>query len=177
MEYQQNPYNKTGKYTKLKEGNTRLRLFEHINGWEYWTDEDGKRTPHRVKDLDLIPLKLRPEAKYFFAYVVWNYGESNTQILSITQRSIIEPLSVLYHDADWGKGEGLDKFDVVIARTGEGLETQYGVTPKPHSEFKEKLDSVDLKALFENGDPFKGISNEAMDKIVEDLDNAQKSKY
>lgn len=167
--YQENPYSKKNQYTKLKEGKNTLRLFNHISGWEYWTDEDGKRTPHRSKDILGVPNSFRPDAKSFKAFVVYNYEEGVTQVLSLTQRTIIEPLTELYWDEDWGD---LSEYDIVITRKGEGLETEYMVTPKPKSEFKHKLEPVKLEALYKNEDPFDTsvtIENEELDAIAEEI--------
>lgn len=149
--YQENPYNKKSQYTKFKEGKTTLRFFDHISGWEYWVEEAGKRSPRRTVNLMDVPEKYRPEAKSFKAFLVWNYNEDDVQICSLTQRTIIEPLTELYWDSDWGD---LKEYDVTITRKGEGLETEYMVTPKPKTEFRHQLPKVDLEALYRNEDPF-----------------------
>ena len=155
MKYEENPYATKGKYTKIKEGSIRLRLFNYVEGWEYWTEEDGKKTPCRTREIMDVPSECRKEAKKFFAFVVWNYESEQTEIWSITQKTIISPLVNLYQDEDWGKAESLSDFDILVTRKGTTLEdTEYSVTPKPKTEFKGELGLVNLEALFRNGDPF-----------------------
>lgn len=169
MKYQENPFSKQSKYLKLKEGSVRVRLFDFIDGWEVWEDEGTKRVPFRTREIMAIPAAKRGEAKHFYAYRVWNQDEGTTQVWSITQRSIIEPLSRLFNDPDWGNGKSLSEFDVVVSRKGEGLETEYSVTPKPKTPFTQKLVELNLIALFDNGDPF-STKIEGLEPI--DLDKA-----
>ena len=180
----ENPYASKGGYTKLKEGKTQVRMFDFVEGWEYWIDKDGNIVPRSAKageggkpiriklnELEDQKPETRKEAKYFRAYKVWNYDAEAVQVLQLTQRSIIEPLITLSYDEDWGKVEK-GEYDIVISRTGEGLETEYQVTPKPKKDFdwsgKENT-TVNLEALFAGENPF---TTEGTDQgLVADLLN------
>jgi len=175
-----NPY-ASSRYVKLKEGTIRLRLFDFIDGWEYWTDANGKVVPRggrageggkpkRVAqtDLETLPIEARNAANYFRAYKVFNYETKRTEILQLKQRTILEPLIAYFYDEDWGGGKTLSTFDITITRTGEGLETTYQVTPKPKSVFQHKLSAIDLDALYRGDDPFTATVAE---DIEEDLDS------
>lgn len=168
MKYEENPLSKANRYTKLKEGQTRLRFFDYVQGWEYWVVKDGSRSPVRVKQFMDVPNEWKPDAKFFVAYVVWNYETKATQVCSLTQKTIISQLSTYLHDPDWGDEKGLEDFDIVIEREGTTLQdTEYHVTPKPKTPFKEKLATVHLEALFEGEDPFgEFIPKEDLDNIV-----------
>lgn len=172
--YQDNPYKKSGKYTKLKEGKTTLRFFDYISGWEVWIDGEKGRKVIRKKEITELPEKLRPMAKYFRAFRVYNYDEDATQVFVATQRTILEPLSELYFDTDWGQGESLSDFDITISRKGEKLETEYLLTPKPKKPFDKELDKVELKALYDNGDPWgddiKPATEEEVEELTKDFD-------
>jgi hypothetical protein len=156
--YPTNPFN-TGKYAKLVEGANKFRLFDMVDGWEVWGDKaDGGRTVTRypMAELNDIAKDDRNAAKYFRAYKAWNYKAEKVQILNLTQRSIIEPIIAYTHNDKWGDPvSGL--FDLVINRTGEGLDTAYTVQADPKEPFswKGKEDpTLDLTALYRNEDPF-----------------------
>lgn len=178
-EFPKNPY-AGGNYTRLAQGENRLRLFERIEGWEYWIDKNenvvprGKRAgeggkPIRVGYAELtdLPEDARMNAQFFRAYKVFNYQSGQFEIAEFKQRSIIEPLITLQYDDDWGLPE-MAQYDIVVKRTGEGLETQYSVTPKPKKPF-EHMDrdiKINLKALYKGEDPFE----ESTEKILEEVD-------
>ena len=79
------------------------------------------------------------------------------QILELTQAGLKSELITLAEDKEWGDPR---KFDIAVIRNGEGIETSYVMTPKPH----KKLDAtavamimattVNLEALYDGGDPF-----------------------
>lgn len=182
-----NPYAQS-RYVKLREGTIKLRLFDSIDGWEYWTDaqgqvvQKGKRAgdggkPNRIPQTELSELKLeaRQNAQYFKAYKVYNYESGRIEILQLKQRTILEPLISYFYDEDWGNGKGLDTFDIAITRTGEGLDTVYQVTPKPKTEFIGKMEDINLEALYSGDDPFIGsTATVAEEKENIDLDDVAK---
>jgi hypothetical protein len=89
--------------------------------------------------------------------VVYNYRDKAVNILQLTQSSIQNEISALSKDEDWGDPM---KYDIKVTRTGEGLSTEYTVSPKPHKALsKEVKDAykntpVDLTALFTGDNPF-----------------------
>lgn len=153
-----------GNYTKLADGETRLRILSNpIFGFEYWNTE-GK--PVRVKDrpngkpadMRLVDNNGREEKiKEFWAMKVYNYNEQQMQVCQVTQNQIKNALAELSRDADWGHPKA---YDVKITRSGKGLETKYVVTPvvpKPVSDVvKEAFTStlINLDALFDGGEVF-----------------------
>ena len=96
--------------------------------------------------------------------IVWNYQDEKIQILEITQKGIQRELRNLAKDEDWGSP--VDKYDIVITRQGEKLNTEYSVQPKPAKATDKKITeelaktSIDLEALFKGDDPFKSSGNE-----------------
>jgi hypothetical protein len=77
---------------------------------------------YRWKDID------KPEEiKHFWAFVVWNYKEEKVQILEVTQKGIQKKLESLFNDADWGSPRN---YDLVVTKSGEGMDTRYEVMPK-----------------------------------------------
>lgn len=153
-----------GNYMRLQDGENKFRvLTPAVVGFEYWT-KDNK--PVRLKEFPIgIPQDIKEDkegnptrVKPWWSFVVWNYKENKLQILSLTQATIMEQIQGLFADEDWGDPKG---YDLVIRRSGEGLETTYTVSPKPHTNLPMEAANafastpVDLNALFEGLDPFK----------------------
>ena len=117
-------------YMKFKQGDNRFRVLSSaIVGWESWIDEGGKRKPLRWKmDVRKSVEEIGDDPKHFWAFVVWNYDAEKVQVLELTQKGIMATIKNLTQDEDWGDPK---EYDIVVNREGEGLETQYQVTPKP----------------------------------------------
>ena len=60
--------------------------------------------------------------------VVWNYDLRCIQVMQINQKSIQKAVKALADNVAWGTP--LD-YDIVINKSGEGLETEYNVMPCP----------------------------------------------
>lgn len=145
-----------GSYFKFKQGENRFRILSSaIVGFEHWT-KDNK--PVRTREA----LKERPEnakvddngnfQKHFWAFVVYNYDAGKPQIMEITQKTIQGGIGALSDNAKWGDVKG---YDIVVTRSGEGLETEYSVLPEPKSEApKVDVSQINLQALFDGKDPF-----------------------
>lgn len=163
-------------YLKLEEGTVKIRLLsEPVMGWEYWVENDGKKSPVRVKEFKDVPQEHRApvdnrlKAKYFWALLVWNYDEKRAQVWEITQSGIRNAIVALDNDPDWGDAR---EYDLAVTRTGEGLDTNYQVIQKPKNKFDKKgkdIPQVNLNALFTNDDPFIVTGENPADKN-EDLD-------
>lgn len=152
----------TTNYMKFTSGENRLRILSSpIIGWETWIDEDGGRKPLRRKmdnpfSVDIVD---NPEdIKHFWAMAVYNYQDKRIQVLEITQKSIQKTLKSLARDKDWGSP--VQNYDIVITRTGEGMETRYEVLPKPAKKMDETIlkeynaMNINLNALYSGDDPF-----------------------
>lgn len=162
----------TSKYMKFKQGPNRFRILSErmITGWEYWTEEGGKRKPNRVKDQ--VDLPDDAEAKHFWAMAVWNWDEGAVQVLQVTQKTIMSSLMGLFDSKAWGEPRG---YNIVVTRAGEGFDTEYAVMPEP----KEAINipgatdkGVNLEALYEGGDPFADKQAEENEQIIEEVENA-----
>lgn len=170
-----------GNYMKLGQGANKFRILSKIIvGWETWLEEDGKRKPVRSKRKDeLPPSENRP--KFFWAMVVWNYNESQLQVLEVTQVSIRKALEELEANEDWGD---LRTYDINVKREGEGMETVYSVIPTPKKTLDEAIKeeflkaTINLEALFSGDNPFEeaSMSDEELENVVEDMDQPEKKK-
>ena len=155
------------KYMKWLQGENRLRvLAEPISGFGYWVDNK----PIRVKSNSELSGK-EEDVKYFWALPVYNYAYNEIQVLEITQKTILTELKALNGDKDWGD---LTKYDIVVTRSGEGMETKYSVMPKPAKDLAKEAAQkwadvkkvLDLNKLFDNGDPFESDNPNA--KVEDD---------
>lgn len=155
-----------GNYAKLLQGENKFRIVGDIDdtppgfivgmvGWT--TDEEGQRRPVRYTTGESVPQTFDEKPKEFFAMIVWSYAEERIQILELTQAGLKDELIKLDADEDWGD---LRKYDISIIRSGEGLETSYVMTPKPHKKRSDEINAavkamkVNLNALFTGDDPF-----------------------
>lgn len=162
------------RYMKFVLGDNRFRILgAPILGYEWWVDENGNPKakgdrivkgdkPKRVSMDDNYP----DTAKHFWAMPVWNYDAKAVQILEITQLTITKAIRHLSINPKWGSPFG---YDIVVTKTGSGLDTEYVVNPDPKEdvdpEIKAKYESmnINIEALFEGKDPF----GEKEEKFVE----------
>lgn len=159
---------KAGSYMKFMDGVNRLRILNSpILGWEYWkTEADGTRKPVRKRMTDKIitaDVEDEEQVKHFWAMPVFNYQEEKVQILEITQKSIQKAIKALAKDKDWGTPLG---YDLVVTKTGQKLETEYQVQPKPAKPLDSAITkqyqsmNINLNALYEGEDPFKSTEDD-----------------
>lgn len=149
-----------GNYMKFKKGKNYFRVLSSaIVGYEYWnTDNKPVRSRTELSVEDLVNPKLDKDnypiqPKFFWAFLVYNYDAKKPRILEITQKSVREAIEALLADDAWGSPKG---YDIVITATGDGLEREYQVMPKPHTKAPvESVPQVNLEALFTGDDPFK----------------------
>lgn len=160
-------------YMKLEQGENRFRILTSpIIGWEAWTPE---RKPVRTPmDKPFSTLQFDPsEVKHFWAMVVFNYSSKKIQILEVTQKGIQKSLRALAQDEDWGTP--VNSYDLVISRTGEGMETKYETFPKPAKKTDEGIlvafgdMNINLQALYEGKDPFSEQGKPIEDEVAQGL--------
>lgn len=154
----------TGRYMKLLEGENTFRVLSSaVVGWVYW-NTSGK--PVRLRERPSTrPLDIRTEQdgkeniKHFWAFAVWNYAERMVQVLEVTQVQIQGAIKALVDSKHWGDPKG---YDITISRSGSGFDTEYvtqGIPPKPLDPkvaAEYAANPVNLRALYDNGDPFAG---------------------
>jgi len=124
-------------YLKFVKGENRFRILAApITGYQYWQDD---RVPIRIKTASEAPQGEKP--KHFWQVLVYSKGA--VKILDIAQSTIQGQLLELDRNSEWGN---LLDYDVIVTRTGDGMETAYSVTPCP----KAKLDTsvADLLKTF-----------------------------
>lgn len=164
----------TSRYVKLKQGANKFRVLDSaITGYEWWTDVDGGRKPNRRATFkEAIKEGVEP-IKHFWAFTVWSYEESSVQVMEVTQKTIMNALKALVENEEWGDPK---TYDITVTRAGEGMETEYTITPSPKkpmpAEAKTEMEELkpDLTALYTGGDPF--APKETSEDIAEDVAKA-----
>ena len=163
----------TSGYMKFKQNDNTFRILSSaIVGFETWIDtEDGKRKPIRWRmGTEMKAEKIGTDPKHFWAFVVWNFNDKKVQILELTQKGIMRSIQALVNNPKWGDPK---TYNLVVTRTGEGMETDYQVQPEPKEDLDEgilkfyKDLNINLEALFTGDDPFKseGLTEEDMRAI------------
>lgn len=146
-----------GGYTKLKQGDTMLRILTApVLGWEDWLEQGGERKPLRYR-MDAKPTQVHDKLKHFWAMTVYNYNAKEVQIWQISQSSIQAAIQALASNEHWGNPL---TYNIQVTRSGEGLDTTYAVQPIPKSDVPGEVQNafmdkpVNLEALFSGDDPF-----------------------
>ncbi len=120
--------------SKLPDGKpVRIRFFgEGVTGFLAWSEN---RKPLRWELCpEVLPETVKPDdngdrtAKFFLAGVCWDYETEMFRVVEITQKGIIGEINKYCADEDYGDPSN---YDIVITRTGSGLETRYEVLAKP----------------------------------------------
>ena len=155
-----------GKYMKFQDGENRFRILSSpIIGNEYWNYDNKPvrlRMDEKANLADIRPNKdgTPGSLKHFWAMPAIDRADGQVKVLEITQKGIQKAVKGLAGDADWGSPTS---YDLVVKKSGTGMETEYEVVPKPakaldrtETELFEKVlsEGFNLNALFTGGDPF-----------------------
>jgi len=158
-----------GQFMKLVSGANQFRILaEPVLGYEVWETTTEGRKPHRFHTFkEAVSSPFSDQIKHFWAFPVWNYSNKTCQVLQITQKTIMKAIEALQVDEDWGDPT---TYDIVVSKSGDGMETEYVVQPKPAKPTpKEALEAlkeskIDLSALFSGSYPMK--ETEAQNEAV-----------
>lgn len=132
--------------SKIPDGQqVRIRFFgEGATGFVAWTTD--KKPLRWELHPEVLPEIVRPNddgsrtAKFFLAGICWDYETKMFRVVEITQKGIIGDIQKYVADEDFGDPT---EYDIVISRTGNGLDTKYDTLAKP-----PKPISADVKAKF-----------------------------
>ncbi len=178
----------TGGYTLkniVADKKTKIRvLSDFIAGKSSWIMNGEKRKPFRLEPSASAPVSVmdqvainkftgKPESwKQFIAAVVWNYTTEQVEILETDKKPIIEQISNLENDDDWGDSKS---YDLGITKTGMGTETEWHITPSNKASFKCPVEwkQVNLNALLSGENPFDeaqvAIQNKTDKQVAENI--------
>lgn len=162
------------KYLRFEQGQTEfLPLASAIVGHEYW-NTDNK--PVRVKDYpnveDLGDARRDEDGnvqiKHFWAFPVWDYATKSVKLLEITQKTLMTAIRAYAENTKWGNP--VMRYSFTVTKSGEKLNTEYGVMANPAQEIGQDIVSAweqaqaggfDINRLFTGGDPFTSEANGA----------------
>ena len=149
-------------YTKFENGENAIRIVsEVISGWECWIGGEGNRKPVRqefqfkakqLEDLGVCENNGNPSKKQdqFYACIVWNHNTEQFECWTPKQSTIKQAIYSLSENEKWGNP---NDYDLVITKTGSGMETRYSIMPEPKTEFAGTVPTYDLTQLFKDGNP------------------------
>ncbi len=151
-----------GSYMKFEQGENKFRILsDAITGHEGWDKSGEKPKVFRSKRTDDEKLDRCDEVKPFMAFKVWNYATKSIQILSLTQKTIIEQIVNYSRDPDWGDpNDPTTGYGFVVTKSGSGLNTEYQIRPGKSQPVTDDIVAAEdkvlcnLEALFDDGDPF-----------------------
>ena len=145
-----------GNFMKFEKGENRFRvLSKPIVGWLDWKDKKPFR--FRMNAKPEKPFDPTKPIKHFWAFLVFNTTTQQVQVLEITQISVQTVIGNLSKDEDWGAPFD---YDIKVTRKGDGLDTEYSVTPSPKKALTDDIKKAamekpcNLEALFDSADPW-----------------------
>lgn len=149
-----------GGFTKLEAGDNKMRILSSpLMMWIAW--RDGK--PYRTKFVskENKPVKGTGEkdsVKHVWGLIIWNYKTEAIEVFELDKQDIISALTTYSKDPDWGHPK---EYDIVINKSGSGLDTEYKFIAKPAKPVSDAIinaytdNPIDLtKLLEEGGNPF-----------------------
>lgn len=153
------PPSSGGGYTKLELGDNKLRLLSSpLMMWSCWTDGKVKRLPYAQDNKPAKGSGQKDSVKHAWGLVVFNYQTKAIEVLELDKQDIIAGLTTHANDPDWGHPK---HYDVVINKSGSGMDTEYKLVCKPKTEPSQEIvdafveNPIDLNQLLvENGNPF-----------------------
>ena len=147
-----------GGFTKLETGENRLRILSSpLMMWLEW--RDGKPSRHKF-DPNNKPAKGPAEKdsiKHAWGLIVWNYKTEKIEVLELDKQEIIGALTAHAKDEDWGHPK---HYDIVIVKSGSGMDTEYKLLAKPKKEPSQVIidafieNPIDLSKLLTQDNPF-----------------------
>lgn len=143
-------------FFKLAPGENRFRIIDSPKmGYQYFEESKCIKISKASEAADGAE-----DVKHYWELPIWH--SNRVKVLTITQKTIQEALSLLDVSTDWG---ALNEYDVIITRSGERMETKYQVTPCP----KKPL-SAEVKKAFAEFSKTTDWSDEAPVKQADDED-------
>lgn len=164
-----------GGFTKLEAGDNRMRILSSpLMLWIEW--RDGKPIRHAFVNKDSKPVKgggQKDSVKHGWGLIIWNYKTEAIEVFELDKQDIIAALTTYSKDEDWGHPKN---YDIVINKSGSGMETEYKFIAKPAKRVSDAIvtafteNPIDLSQLLvDGGNPFlsNGGTSESTTPAVE----------
>ncbi len=143
-------------YLKLEKGEHKIRILSKpVVGYLDWRDKKPLRFRLGEKPANAVDPAV--PIKDMAAFIVWNYTHKKIQVMEVTQRTILNKISALTKDEDWGDPYF---YDIKITKSGEGAMTKYDTIALPHKPLDPAIKEAflqkkcNLDAMFSGNDPF-----------------------
>ena len=177
-------------YLRIKEGEKhRIRIMgtskdpaTFIQGWEAWGNDNkpvrapyelGKPCPQSLKEID-----RDGKPKLFWMFIVWHVDQQKPMVFEVTQQTIKSAILSHTNNKAWGDPAN---YVLEIGRTGTGMETEYTVIAEPPVEppSKEIVNAmkdaaIDVRVVFEDGNPFGALGVMPAAAPVNDQENVKR---
>lgn len=154
-----------GGFTKLETGDNRLRILSSpLMMWQEWREDKIIRHPYDPNNKPPKGPGQKDSVKHSWGLIVWNYQTKEIEVLELDKQEVISSLVTHSRDADWGHPKF---YDIVINKSGSGLDTTYKLIAKPKSEpSSEIVDAytatpIDLGNLLKGASPFLSNNGDA----------------
>lgn len=156
-----------GGFTTLVEGANKLRVVsDALLMWLEWRDGKPKRHPYTSPDNK--PAKgtgQKDSVAHAWGLGVYNYKTKQIEVFELDKQGAITQLLALVQNPSWGHPK---KYDIIITKSGSGMDTKYNLAPEPPSDPSNEVIEAftetpfDLnQLLIENGNPFLNASTPA----------------
>lgn len=148
-----------GGFTKLEDGSNAMRILSNpFMTWLSWTDGKASMVAYNPKAKPAKGTGTKDSVKHAWGLIVWNYKTKQIEVLELDKQDVINGLIAYSQNPKWGHPK---KYDIVINKTGTGMDTSYTLTVEPHSEVTQDIvdafiaNPVDLSQLLvEGGNPY-----------------------
>lgn len=145
-----------------------LILGPAVTGYQYWQEGDAGVVRSRTVFDEPLPNVRKREVEdkktgvksmvdekqqFYWALPVYNFATKTCELWQITQKGVREALLGLQNNAKWGDPTG--KYSITIDKSGQGLLTEYKLTPNPIDDAQK----VEIAAIMGK---FKGMDIESI---------------
>ena len=123
------PSSSNSLFIRLAKGDNQFRILDTpVTGYVWFEETMDGLKPKRCRETADIPTGTEKPKHFWFVPVAMD-GE--IKLMEITQKTVLNELTILDRSPIWGNLSG---YEVIVARTGDGLDTKYSVTPCPKTE-------------------------------------------
>ena len=167
-----------GGFTKLQNGDNKMRILSSpLMLWTVWADKKVSRIQYKgASNKPAKPAAENASVKHSWGLIIWNYATDAIEVFELDKQAIIGALTTYAKDPDWGHPK---EYDIVINKSGSGMDTEYTFVAKPAKPVTDQIieayaaNPVDLaQLLVENGNPF--LSNGGASESKEPASKASK---
>jgi hypothetical protein len=133
-----------GLFAKLEKGENRFRILaKPVFGYIYWDNN----APVRIQNPNDYKTDEKPkDLKHFWNVPV--YMNDEIKYMEIDKATVLKDLAALDSNKEWGN---LLEYDVIVTRSGEGMDTKYSTNPCKPTKLSAEAEEAwkDAKAEYD----------------------------